>query len=178
MVRQERGHATCIENSFSQQRQHDDSRAAHSRLVAIKQFSLIIWHRPVGMLHPSRRCVFFDTNHKQQFQLSTGTQWQQLLQSHLKTRATTHGAGRPSCGGYIFPTSQVKLSRTNQEQHGPAWSGRPALRIDPALWAKSICRRTSLWRPPRESIFWKGVFSRTAPLVIVLALHPSIHPYP
>ncbi len=45
-ARRERGHATCGENSFSQKRQHNDGRAARSRLVAIKQFSKQAPHPP------------------------------------------------------------------------------------------------------------------------------------
>ena len=45
-ARQERGRATCIENSFSRKKQHDDGRTARSRLVAIKQFSKQAPHPP------------------------------------------------------------------------------------------------------------------------------------
>ena len=45
-ARRERRRATYVESSFSRKRQHDDGRAARSRLVAIKQFSKQAPHPP------------------------------------------------------------------------------------------------------------------------------------
>ena len=72
-ARRERDRAPSVESSFSRKRQHDDGRAARSRLVAIKQFSkqaphpppsFINWHEPVGVQRPYRRGVVFDALYK------------------------------------------------------------------------------------------------------------------
>ena len=87
-----------------------------------------------------------------------GTRRQQLLQSHLKTRATNHGAGCPLCGGYIFPTQEIKLSRTNLEQHGPAQNQVALLYALIQRFGPNQAVGVPTFGNPLENLFFERVF--------------------